>query len=763
VNGRSFLVVLALFAAGCAGPATPPKTSAQLTPLASGVAAPEGRIGLATRDYLLVQENHQPKLGEVAELHLRRAAKQVRRQNVDRGLKSALALHLLMQLGDDLSKALGPHAASAVRTLSREYAKKGNEAGARAMYRLLADPNSSLAVSGDERNDAAGHLAALEAHSLDLTKTEGIAVPAERRARLATGKYVYFPTTQNKQEATRTLLSWADSAIRVRSIYQATKLPPSSAEQFEANRGLTSSSAMIVAVHLRAFDPQGALKAIDGQMAAQLLHPMLHAQLKQLASGGSYQDWLQMARSLSANGDAGGGPAETEGESSLGPDGSDIFLAASLACTLQAVRLAPEEPGPSFMLASRLLELGVTEVVPHLVVPAATSASAKRYGADVLDGALSLSRGALMTELEQEEFGSARRILAAMNPLLGPQVDGSPIYRKSVLRVLETAIEIELQEGDLKAASARLRDASGRGLSAGLDAIDGKLKWQAGDIAGAQKAFTLALARPEIAQNPLQRAEINMEYADLELERGDGASARRILLDAWLSASTFQPQGASSASNDWLTIRRELTLARISDRFSAKARGNESLGRAFAIANRSPSSMRTVMGYAASRALALDDVALGRDAVSRGLAAGLDANDCLYPLVWLRLLEQQTGISGSEFERTLRQALDSDIDAKTQALLPDSPWGKQVAYYILFGRTDLKALAKNAAERTEAIFYTAARKRAFATGGQIDQIAPWTKSDLDLVMAQGGLELSEFTVVRRIKLAQSSNLLGNLP
>jgi hypothetical protein len=711
---------------GCGG-ARPTVMPVVAPPTASALS--DEAFGPAVRDLLLTADNSRAqRLPGIVQKQLSHAERGFSQRSSERGLQAVFALHLLLRLGEKAEDFFGKDGVSALRSAAKEYARKGDEAGARAMYAALGLPN----LGPDA--DAAEHVRAIDAYVRDLNAAEGIAVPAEHRARVAIANFLMVPTDEHRKLATSSTRAWVEAAIAVRTAYQNTRIPPSSAEQQEASRGLSQAPLMLVAVHLRAGDPKGARMALSKHPAGELLSPTVDAAVRRLESDPGFEDWLAMARLLT---ERAGPNQEGAEETENAVDQADIFRAAAFVCTVEAYRMAPDEPGAAIALATRLLQAGFTEVVPQVLLSAVGSARAKRFGGEPTEVALSIASAAMITELASEDSAAARRIFRAMRPLLDTPAKPGSTLSQSAARTFERGAEIELRDGNMVEAKKLLVEAKARRSTGSLDALLAKVAWQERNWPEAKTLLQSALTAPDALANPLLRAELHLNTADLNRQLGDVAKAQESLRLAYASANQAQalPAAASNEAPGYMEVRIALMHARIADHYGAKTIGSSYIGKALEKATRFPTMFSSVAAYAVSRGLLYGDLPLAREAFAKLLAADAELGDLIYPALWVRILERR---SKANFDPNVERVL-------TQAeAAGNATWPSQIATAIKRGNGSLLANAKLPSERTEAKFYELALRDAPAG------------TEWNAVLSENGTELSEFSMARLLALRPTS-------
>jgi hypothetical protein len=153
--------------------------------------------------------------------------------------------------------------------------------------------------------------------------------------------------------------------------------------------------------------------------------------------------------------------------------------------------------------------------------------------------------------------------------------------------------------------------------------------------------------------------------------------------------------------------------------------------RAYEAANGDVRQLSATVLDASRRALTLGDLAAARTAAQRAIEAKLGADEVVYVALWLQLLE-----------RWLNVPSDGTAEEAYATIDEASGWPARLKAWARgrLSAAELTAAAGDAAERTEARFYTA----LFAASPN----APETKVALRDVAKSGAIDLIEVTIAR---------------
>jgi tetratricopeptide (TPR) repeat protein len=348
-------------------------------------------------------------------------------------------------------------------------------------------------------------------------------------------------------------------------------------------------------------------------------------------------------------------------------------------------------------------------------------------------------------ELEADDLDAARRAFNAAQPIMtgADRRDLAGHVRPTPATVRALMGEVELREGNVKPArelltAALAQEKSGVGLLelAQIDRYEGQH-----DQASAR--LKDALSAEDARRDAALRGEIWLLLSDIARERGNAKEAR-----SYLTTALSDLAKARSSADAEERARTERVLARVLDRFGANKPAEKALERALDAAPRDKRQAAATVGQLVARAFVRQDLKAARDALARGVALDLSADELVYEAVWIRLLERQQKAAHPDplVERVLASSKS------------DPRWLGRIASFGL-GLTspdELRASAKNPAQRTEAAFYRAMTKRVAGDSAGANEA-------LKDVMNGGGLELIEVALARDLLDDNRAVAFGPLP
>jgi tetratricopeptide (TPR) repeat protein len=638
-------------------------------------------------------------------------------------LSGALAIVRPGQLG---VRSLGADGPSALSLAAREFAKRGEEGRARAVYELLARGGPPA-----EQADARDHIAAIDVWLGGLGKGQALQ-SAGIQARAAVYRALLEPSAEAMDAAAQRLGEWISRALQLRDAYVARRITPSRDEGQEAFRALGEGPTLLVALHLRHADAKGALAAVDRASAKPLLRGDLLRALQRVQDKPTPDRWIDVLRTL--RGKQGERGQEDE-ESAIE---ADAVRAANFGVLIEAYRLDASQPEVAGALATLLVDFGMAEAAPAVLVPAAAANPEPR----MLSGAMAVTLRAMAEEVEAEDAEAARRAFVAAKPLLDLATKTPGNLQPSPARVYGLMGEIFLREGDAKAARPHLERSLGLEKNpvtmlqlARVDAFDHR-------VAPALARLKEAAGHPEVLKAPAAHAEFLLAQSDIEREDGAVPAARASAEQALrvLAAALPETEGDGRA-------RIERLIARTLDRLGAVERATKALERALAAAPSDKRQAGATLGQQVSRALLLRDAKLGKESFARSLSYDLEPSELVYSALWLRALEKLTKApSDGAAERVLSQLKD------------DKRWSGRLASFALGGTTEpqLMGFAKSNAQRAEAAFYIALARRAKGDDKGADEA-------LRQVVATGAIELVETQLAKDMLAGAGARLPGRVP
>ena len=673
------------------------------------------------------------RLGAVEARQMARSESRFRARMPDRALAAVSGGIYLVHVGEQVPRVFGAATVPALEGAVHEFALRGDEGRARALYDILAQVGPAAG-----KDEIRTHLAALDTWTRSAVSAGGPVASAGALERVAVRRRLLEPSDEALAEAVGAIDDWIKHAVVLRDKFRKNRMQPPRDEGEEAWRALETGPIVLAAVYLRDADVAGAVAALDRSQARELLEserPQLAAALVADARERTVDrciDLLHQLRPLT------GRSSGREDDEFLAD--RDVFGAAAFGVAAECYRRDPTVPEVALTLGIALEELGMAEAAPAVLAEAARAHPEVR----VLSEALALSLDAMAGEEDAGDPDAARRTFKAAQPLLtaAAQKGLSGKVHPSAARVRAAMGEIELREGRIDSARTLLSQSVEEEKSGGVLLSLARIEWRDGRAQSALDHLRDALSAQDAVHDPALRGEVLLTISDVTRDKGDVAAARTPLTDAL--KELIQSRNVQDAD---ARARVERVLARVLDRFGASQPAQRALERAYAAAPGDKRQATQTIELAVGRAFVRGDLAGAREGLQRALAADVADDDLVYFALWVRLLERQ-----------LRVPTDGASDRVFVSVPDDGRW---VAKLARFGEGRLKAdeliaRASTPIQKYEALFYAAMDHRA----------AGDTKGGDDLlrqVVAGTGVELSEVTLARDILDPGKSQLGGPLP
>ncbi len=726
-------LLLSLTVAGCAAGAAGPGSRLAKGERATAPAleVTDDAFPAAVRDLLASEPRSQERMARLSGVLARqmaRAASRFKGHAPQRALATVIGGLELVRMGELKPAMLGPSGRDALRGAAKELATRGDEGRARAVYDIW------LAIAVDaEKPEIQAHLDALASWTKNAVGRGGPVQAAGALENAAVARRLLEPSPQALDEASILTIDWIDKAFALRAAADRQRqAPPPREEVAEALRALQTGGTVLAALYLRDADAKGAIVAIDKAQARDLVRPELLKALEAAADGPSAAKWMDVFHGLRPARDARGDDDGAEDE--------DLLRAASFAVGMEAYRLDPTVVEAAGAVAAALQDFGMGDASPLVLVDAVKAHPDPR----IVSGALAIAMHAMGAESEVDEADGARRAFKASADLLTLADDKSFAgkLQPSASRVRALMGEIELREGKLEEARALLTQSLKSEKSGAVLLSLARIERHDGHMPEALAHVKDAVTAPDSTRDPALRGEILLETSDMTREQGDAARARPPLTEALreLAKARNTPDSEDRA-------RVERVLARVLDRFGAAQPAQRALDRAFEAAPRDKRQAAATVGQLVGRAFVRGDLKAARDGLARGLSVELDSEDLIYYALWVRLLERQ-----------LRAPTDGVADRIFASILDDGRWSGRLAAFGagILKPQDLVTSAKTPAQKTEALFYAAADRRAAgdAKGGD---------DGLRQVLGASGIDLMEVAIAREILSGRAAQLGGPLP
>jgi tetratricopeptide (TPR) repeat protein len=680
----------------------------------------------AVRDLLASEPNsreRQLRLQGVVGRQMARVATRFKAKERDRAVSSLQGAMYLVHAGELKTEMLGSSGYDALRSASDEFAKRGDEGRARATYEMLMRISPSK-----EKSEIKAHLDAISAWTKD-TAGGGVMQTAGALEAAAVTRHLLEPSQEARDEAIARTMEFVEKAAAVRTARRARGTQVTREEGLEAVRALETGATVLAAIHLRNADPQGALGAID--KVRDVARPELVRALEAVIEKPESEKWLDLARMLRPP------PRQAHNEEEDFGRDAELLRVASFAAAAEAYRLDSTNPESAAFVAAMLVDLGMGEAAPAILVDAVRAQKDPR----IVGLSLAITMQAMGRGLEAEEPDGVRRTFRAAQPILAA-ADAQKKVQPSPARVYGMMGEIEIREGRLDEARKLLQASVDREKSGSVLLSLARLDWHDGQVKVAEGRLKEALASEDVTKDPALRGEVLLLQSDITREQGDATGARKPLSDALRDLAK-----ARSAAEGDDRARIERLIARALDRFGAGSSAMKALERALEAAPRDKRQSAATIGQIVGRAFVKGDLAGARDGLSRGLGAELPREDIVYYAIWVRVLERQ-----------MKQSGDSTADRVLVEAASDPRWIGRVA---AFGAGRLKAqellaVAQTPTQKTEALFYTAMDRRISGDQKGADDA-------LKQVVGSPGLDLMEVALARELLSGARAQIGGPVP
>jgi hypothetical protein len=686
----------------------------------------------AVRDLLASEPNsreRQLRLQGVVGRQMVRVAARFKSKDRERAVSSLQGAMYLVHSGELKNEMLGSSGLEALQSASDEFARRGDEGRARASYEML------MRISAPkEKAEIKAHLDAISAWTRD-TAGGGVMQTAGALEAAAVTRHLLEPSQEARDEAVARTMEFIEKAAAVRTARRARGTQVSREEGLEAVRALETGATVLAAIHLRNADPQGALGAVD--KVKDVARPELVHALEAVIEKPESDRWLELARMLRPP------PRQTHNEDEDFGRDAELLRVASFAAAAEAYRLDATSPEPAAFVAAMLVDLGMCEAAPAILVDAVKAQKDPR----IVGLALAVTMQAMGRGLEADEPDTVRRTFRAAAPILAV-ADAQKKTQPSPARVYGMMGEIEVREGHLEEARKLLIASVDREKSGAVLLSLARLDWHDGQVKNAEARLRDALTTEDVLKDPALRGELLLLQGDITREAGDAPGARKPLTEALRDLA--KARGAAEGDD---RARIERLIARALDRFgdaSARSSAMKALERALEAAPRDKRQSAATIGQLVGRAFVKGDLAGARDGLSRGLGAELPREDIVYYALRVRVLERQMKNAAANG--------DGVADRVLAEAAGDPRWIGRVA---AFGAGKMKAqellaAAQTPTQKTEALFYAAMERR-------IAGDAKGAEDYLKQVMSSPGLDLMEVALARELLSGARAQIGGPVP
>lgn len=698
------------------------------------VAVTDDQFPQALRDLLasepMSKERAQRLTGIVAR-QMTRVSDRFRAKSRENAVASFGGAMYLVRTGELTTEMLGSRGYDALRSASEEFAKRGDESRARASYELLY-----RVAPPPEKPDIKGHLDAIAAWTRD-TGGSGPVQSAGALESAAVLRHLLEPSAEARDEAVAKTLDWIEKAIALKQARKTRGVQVSREEGVETVRALETGTTVLVAIYLRNGDPHGALSALERANARdpQMTRPELLGTLKAVVERPDSDKWLELARMLRPRGERG---QRGEGEEEDFGRDTELLRVASFVSACEAYRLDTTSPDAAGLVAATLVEIGMGDAAPAVLVDAVKASKDPRLVAF----SLAVTRSGMERALETDEPDAARRAFHAAEPLLAASDAQKTRGQPSSGRLYALMGEIEIREGRLDDARRLLDAAAERERSGAILLNLARLDVHGGKPKEALERLAAALPLEDVTKDLGLRSEVLLLTSDIHRQQGDASAARRPLEGALrdLAKARTVPENDDRAHIERL-------IARILDRFGAPKSADRALERALEASSRDKRTAAITIGQIIGRAFVKGDLEAARDGLARAQSQDLGREDIVYDAIWVRLLE--------------RQARKADDPTAEKILLGASDDPRWIGKIAAFGAgkvkaAELLAAATTPTQKTEALFYAAMDRRISGDTKGADE-------GLRQVVSSPGIELVEWSFARDLLDAARASVGGPVP
>ena len=626
-----------------------------------------------------------------------RAAERFDSGDSERGLATVTGALYLVRSGELRVEMFDANAALAFSRALELVAPTGDEARSMAFLNLQA---ASLPKDSPEQAQILEHLRAMQSWLRDTRQRSDVENSSlDQRAFGELSVLQPGPETLKKgAEATE---RWIAASIDFNAEFKPGVDNPRREQLMEAYRGIRTGALVLAALFLRHGDAAGASEALGRGEVRRVTPPGLVERLDSAANATDPLAWRELAGLYSS------AMAASEENVSIPPE---IARGAAWGAMVEAYRRSPHAVETAVPLAEMLLRFGVPEAGMTILADAAK----ENKNASITAGMLGLVLKYVLFEDRSQDAPSARRVFRAAEPILS-LADALPDHGKlqaTPAQVRFAMAAVELRAGDLGAGRALLEQGLKEQSSVHAWNMLAEIQHQAGDDAGALQSLTRALSAPDSAGSPLARADLQLLAFRIHRAAGSAELARKALEAATAAAVDAAATAAGSSSR----AGAQRLIARVATQYGDKEAASRAVQRAFEAAGNDKSSAGMVAVEAASDALLLGDVELGRTALRRATELDIDDEDLVYVALWVQLAERMSPKKPAS-DDTTQKALDK--------IKRGSSWSARLADWGA-GKLDdqgLMAKARDLPQRTEAAFYVAMRKLASGDKTALDELS----------------------------------------
>lgn len=661
-------------------------------------------------------------LAGVVQQQLNRAARRFESGHRSEGLAAVRGATLLVRAGEARA-SMWKHGSAALEAAANEVARSGSEGEAYALYSLLLKSQATSTALDESRR----HLEAIRAFD-SHNRNQGPVETAGKLQRVATHAALLDPSAESLNSASKATLSWIRVALHSDVTERLSEASFDREEAVEAFRAIRSGAETIAAIFLRHGDALAALEYLEQNDLARVVPAPLRDRLEHAAMGGdvqAYRDLFGLFESA------------TEPEEPETAIDADVAAGAAFGVAVELYRRGPERVAAAGPLVTLLVEYGMFEAVPYLLIPTL----GKSPDPESLAFALDVVERAMVACGQVSEIEGARHLYSASAPILSmvQQPQMLPRFQAKVARLRFVLGAIETREGNLPQAQVLLQQAAKGQSNLESWSLLAQVERQLGDVTAAMGSLARQIEACRENANSCSESEALVNVFELEQQRGQSQAAATALDRALRRALDARQSARIPAEQS----HAERALARVLELFGDQIGAMRALHRALEAA-RSDSAQFTASVLESGRmALTHGDLNAAKMAVREAKMGGLTAEDEVYVGTWLRILEREKHDAG---DGTVEDALGN--------LDEISLWPARLRAWTL-GQIEAKSLSESAltpAQRTEALFYRAMQSKIDGNAEQATQF-------LEQVVKSPSVELVELTIARdllRARVAQAS-------
>ncbi len=596
--------------------------------------------------------------------------------------------------------------------LAEEAARVGDEGQAQAAYSQLLSSQPSAALAQQTRQ----HQEAIDRFLSQTVSTSPVEAAGSVQRAIAR-RSSYDPSEANLQAAGQATARWMQVALQANVGEQMRSGAFDRDEAIEAFRAIRSGGATLAGVYLRHGAPLAAIEMVENSDLARIVPSTLLERLERAGEQNDPAAWLDLFRFYQS--------ATQSDEPTISVD-VQVADGAAWGSALELYRSAPQEFAAAGPLCLLLLDRGMAEVIPAVVLPTLDG----EIGPEELIWSASLTQRALIASESVGGIEAARRVLRASEPMitrLDRHRDRGRL-RIGAARLYQVMAQLEARHGNLEPAALALNEALRVDPSIEILARLVRVDRQRGQLQRALGHLDRLTSTARETKDLWSLAEALTLRYEIEQDLGDHAQAERSLAEALRQVLVAR----AAATPGEKRARAERLLARILELYQDQAGARRAGERAFEDSRSDTWQLTSTVLDVGRRALTQNDLQTGRQAVRWALDGQLADEDKIYVALWLRMVERQHRSPG---DGTVEEAL-GDADGAPA-------WPSRLRAWALGQLSDDELLrsATRPSSQIEARFYRALVARAEGDAQSAHRL-------LASVAASSGIDLVEVIVAR---------------